>query len=462
MPNEFVARNGIISRSNIVISGSSIFTLPITIDSGTSIINGRLLVNSPVDMGYIIQAEGGSSYFNDIYSSGSVQIRGYDTSQSTQNFNIQTGDGTAIADFRNNNFLILGAGQSGGEASGIVLRYNNTAGPQLSGYNFGNGSASYKPIFLDVDSVGRNQGIFTNYSSSTQPASTEFAVKGQGSTSSTYTAKFQNSSFSNTLVIRDDGNVGIGTSSPAALLNVSGSCVDFCTQISILGGTNNTISSNLSTIGGGSSNTINSNCSSIVGGIYNRACSSSEGSFVGGGCFNRVCMPYSSIVGGLCNYTGPSTGYHFIGGGVGNYASGWSAVNVGGNANTISSYMGTLTGGQSNTVNNGRAFLGGGFFNTISGNTAVVAGGESNIASGNCTSIGGGKSNTVSGCYGFAAGYLNNVSGPYAGAIGCGINATVACAFHVNKLVIKNIPTSNVGLTSGEVWSDAGTLKIMP
>ena len=60
----------------------------------------------------------------------------------------------------------------------------------------------------------------------TQTISAKFQVHGIGSTSSTYTAQFHNSTgTSNSLVIRDDGNVGINTTSPNAKLDVNGNTI---------------------------------------------------------------------------------------------------------------------------------------------------------------------------------------------------------------------------------------------
>jgi len=198
---------------DVLITGSLQLSQGFTAN-GLSTINNRLLINPTLDQGYVLQVEGGTSYFNYITTSGSIEIKGDDTLQQTQNFLIRTGDGTTIADFRNNNFLMLGAGQSGGSASGIVLKYNNTAGPQLSGYNYGNGATpSYKPIFLDVDAGGRNQGVFVNYSASTQPTSTEFAVKGSGTTSATAALRVDDSNLNPSLQVLDNNLVKIGRTS---------------------------------------------------------------------------------------------------------------------------------------------------------------------------------------------------------------------------------------------------------
>jgi hypothetical protein len=143
--------------------------------------------------------------------SGSLAIKGGDTSASTKVFHVQTGDGTSIMDFRNNTYAFFGCGQGGGSASGFIFKYTNADYTQFSGYNYGAGAGSYKPILLDTDDVGRSNGIFVNYSTTTNtpPSSTEFAVRGQGTTSSTFTAKFQNNSLGDILTIRDDGNVTV-------------------------------------------------------------------------------------------------------------------------------------------------------------------------------------------------------------------------------------------------------------
>jgi hypothetical protein len=128
-------------------------------------------------------------------------------------------------DFRGATYAFFGAGQGGGSASGFIFNYGNTNGTQFTGYNYGNGSSpSYKPILMDTDSVGRNQGIYINYGITGQtnpfPTDTEFAVRGRAST---YVVKFDSSTVSPLLYVREDGNVLIGTSTNAGFkLDVSG------------------------------------------------------------------------------------------------------------------------------------------------------------------------------------------------------------------------------------------------
>jgi hypothetical protein len=75
----------------------------------------------------------------------------------------------------------------------------------------------------------------------------------------------------------------------------------------------------------------------------------------------------------------------------------------------------------------------------------------------------GGCVNTASALYSVVLGGVGNTAAAnFSSVVGCGINANVECAFHTNRLVIVNVPTSSAGLSSGEVWSDGGTLKIIP
>ena len=65
----------------------------------------------------------------------------------------------------------------------------------------------------------------------TSTALARFAVIGSGTTSSTYTASFQNSTgTNNALVIRDDGSIGVGTSTPSFQFHMVGSAPNMTIQ----------------------------------------------------------------------------------------------------------------------------------------------------------------------------------------------------------------------------------------
>ena len=135
--------------------------------------------------------------------------------------------------------------------------------------------------------------------------------------------------------------------------------------------------------------------------------------------------------------------------------------------------------GNSNVASGDNSAAIGGYSNVASGNVSAAIGGNSNVASGDVSAAIGGYSNEASG-YGSAAigGDSNEASGNVSAAIGGNSNvathlraviaggqnmASVADdTLHCAKLAILSIPTSAVGLASGMIWSDSGTLKIVP
>ena len=185
----------------------------ISINADLNVDSGILFVDSSNDRVGINT----SSPTNKLHIVGDLFLKGTDTSTSTKVFQVQTGDGTSIMDFRNDTYAFFGCGQGGGDASGFIFRYSSTFATQFTGYNYGNGSSpSYKPICMDADSVGRGQGIYVNYGVSgfANPAptsDTEFAVRGRGSTTQ-FTAKFEDSSTNPLFYVKDNGNCMIGDS----------------------------------------------------------------------------------------------------------------------------------------------------------------------------------------------------------------------------------------------------------
>jgi len=128
-------------------------------------------------------------------------------------------------DFRDGTYAFFGCGQTGGSASGFIFQWEgSTTYTQFAGYNYGNGSSpSYNPLLLDTDTAGRDQGVFVGYdvTGNTPPASTEFAVRGTGTTSATYCAQFVTDNRSIIMAIRNDKRVGLGTTTPSYPLHVA-------------------------------------------------------------------------------------------------------------------------------------------------------------------------------------------------------------------------------------------------
>ena len=165
--------------------------------------NGNVGIGTTTDSGQKLQI------------SGSIFIKGTTSLTATKIFEVQNGSGTSIMDFRDNQYAFFGCGQGGGSASGFIFNYSNTSYTQFAGYNYGAGSGSYKPILMDTDGGGRNQGIFVNFgvSTNTPPNSdTEFAVRGRTSDATTYIARFRNSGNTDSFAIRADGALFVGGS----------------------------------------------------------------------------------------------------------------------------------------------------------------------------------------------------------------------------------------------------------
>ena len=156
---------------------------------------------------------------------GTFFVQGLVVANTTPIFEVRNQAGSSIMDFRND-FAFFGCGQGGGNATGFLFRMNDPNYVQFAGYNYGFGSGAYKPILMDTDLGGRNNGVFVNFGPTAPqlpPASTEFAVRGITDDSTTYIARFRNNSNADRFAIRADGNVLIGTGTMSTFrLDVNG------------------------------------------------------------------------------------------------------------------------------------------------------------------------------------------------------------------------------------------------
>ena len=160
------------------------------------------------------------------------------------------------------------------------------------------------------------------------------------------------------------------------------------------------------------------------------------------------------------NGTGRQTQYG-IASGLNSLASGGA---IGGSSNLASGDYSAAIGGNSNEASGDNSAAIGGYRNEASGDSSAAIGGSSNEASGDSSAAIGGYSNEVSGDYSAAIGGSSNVATHIRAVIAGGQNmASVADdTLHCAKLAILGIPTSAAGLPSGMIWSDGGTLKIVP
>lgn len=116
-------------------------------------------------------------------------------------------------------------------ANGAVT-YTQTVSGNIPLRAIGLNSLNTDTVFLARGTAGTDYGLFVtnagNVSIGTAAnPSARIDVVGSGATSATNTAEFHNSTgTSNSLVIRDDGFVGIGTSSPTASLHIKGQTND--------------------------------------------------------------------------------------------------------------------------------------------------------------------------------------------------------------------------------------------
>jgi hypothetical protein len=174
---------------------------------------GNIGINTTTDVGRTLNI------------SGQLYVKGTDVTNTTPIFEVRNQAGSSIMDFRND-FAFFGCGQGGGNATGFLFRMNDPNYVQFAGYNYGFGSGAYKPILLDTDLGGRNNGVFVNFGPTAPqlpPASTEFAVRGITDDSTTYIARFRNNSNADRVAIRADGNVLIGTGTMSTFrLDVNG------------------------------------------------------------------------------------------------------------------------------------------------------------------------------------------------------------------------------------------------
>ena len=156
----------------------------------------------------------------------------------------------------------------------------------------------------------------------------------------------------NNIYNANSGNVGIGTSSPAALLDIQGGAL---------------------LVQGATGATPVSGAGTRLMWIPDKA--AFRAGFVNGAQWDA----------------GNIGSYSFVGGGQDNTASGIFSFTGGGGINTASGHLSFIGGGAQSTAPGLRSFVGGGLHNTTSGDNTFVGGGIDNIASGAQSFAGGGE-----------------------------------------------------------------------
>ncbi len=248
------------------------------------------------------------------------------------------------------------------------------------------------------------------------------------------------------LYLKAGGNVGIGTATPSATLEVNGTA-KFDGAVTFAAGetsTGNVSTSGqlISTVGTGTAPlSVASttqvpylNVSYLGGWAATHFASLYSNTFAGSQTINGNLNLTGSINSTLTlqgNVTDPNTGYNssnVIGGYLGDAVLSGNSVTNGATGatisggglsnngffgpapNTVSKDFGTVSGGYANTASGYGSTVAGGYQNTASGAGSFVAGGSGNIANGEDSFVAGGTGNTASGPSSFVAGGTGNTA----------------------------------------------------
>jgi hypothetical protein len=261
-----------------------------------------------------------------------------------------------------------------------------------------------------------------------------FALNAAGGTGDGHSLDAADGDPVDALFVDNDGNVGIGTTTPGETLDVAGSIHASGT---IASGSSITIDGTAGSEKITSTDALELHSSTgrvlrltpeaesavftglfapnILGGFQGNSITAGVvGATVAGGGTNgfenRVTDDWGTVGGGLDNVAGNSAGttgdaiFATVGGGFGNTASDSFSTVGGGESNTASGGLSTVGGGFANTASGLRSTVGGGAVNTASGLRSTVGGGSSNTASGDESTVPGGLSNVAGGNFSFAAG----------------------------------------------------------
>jgi hypothetical protein len=206
MPNEFIARNGVISRGNLIVSGSLVTTQPTTLSGSLSLAG---------DLNFQPGASGATRYISMSASpteavGNSIVIKAGDATTS--------GNGGSIT-------LTEGFGSVGGTRGTINIGTSGYTTVNLGGGININNSGPNTGTALTVNAGGQTAMRFdwdnpnttiTAVTAGTRvlrfTGASQYQVRGSGTTSSTTAFRVQNANASSSLSVRDDGEVTVGGS----------------------------------------------------------------------------------------------------------------------------------------------------------------------------------------------------------------------------------------------------------
>ena len=221
--------------------------------------------------------------------------------------------------------------------------------------------------------------------------------------------------------LTDAGNLGLGTTAPAAKLEVGGDIRSSTLRQELTASSPNVINGFMGTGSGGAT-------------PGNRVTAGVVGASIGGGGFNGfLSAPSFTINMDASNRI--TDWFGTIGGGLNNLAGNDDNVpdNItfatvsGGFINKAKGSASTVSGGVNNTANGSTNTISGGSFNTTSGQAATIGGGGTNSASSDYATVGGGASNGASGLAStVSGGNMNGALGEYSTVSGAKITSPMA------------------------------------
>lgn len=229
--------NGCYSINNICISGGTVSSVTLSVPSFLSIAGSPITTSGtlaitlsgtalPVANGGTGQTSFGQGWLN---SDGTTI-----TSSTSPTVATITATSTTINNYFAGNIALASTKileLNGNDTNHGILYSSAVDGPEIRGFSgmrftFGSNGASESARFSSD-----RFGIGT-----TSPSYARFGVKGAG-TGTGYTAVFSNSANLNLFVLQDNGNIGIGTTSPSSTLSIAGKTNLFPFTISSTTGT---------------------------------------------------------------------------------------------------------------------------------------------------------------------------------------------------------------------------------
>lgn len=255
------------------------------------------------------------------------------------------------------------------------------------------------------------------------------------------------------MIITNVGNVGIGTTAPAARLQVAGNVnfTGFRTEVTsvinpnvIGGGASNVVTAGVTgaTIGGGNFNSVLDNRGTIGGGSEN---------LVGGDSGGTCCDDGATVGGGNRNQA--QGRFSTVAGGVQNIATRESATVAGGAGNNAINSFSTIGGGLNNSTPGPMATISGGELNSATAQYSTIGGGRGNTASGLQATVPGGTENTAEGSFSFAAG--QRARALHAGSFVWSDSTTVSPNFFSSTLANQFLINATGGVGIGTTVPDA-------